>query len=305
MTISPDPIRPLGGSEAGNLVKGNVLAMGSMLTWAAGFPAAELLLYSWDPLALIVVRLLLSVGMLIPLWMLLDGPRTLWQADWVRGLWIGGIGFGMGMYLLLVAQKLTDPVTVALIASTAPIFAATLEYMYRTRTLTRTFGAGVLASVVGGVVATSDLSLAEVGPGAGLACMAAILFSWGSFRTVRDFPRLTPVGRTAITFSGGFVFMAALSLITYMAGHDLRPTGSFGPEQLVWLSIYALGGMALSQVLFIAAVGRLGITLASMHINTAPFYVMLILLALGDNWNWPKALGAGIVGLGVIIAQRR
>lgn len=30
-----------------------------------------------------------------------------------------------------------------------------------------------------------------------------------------------------------------------------------------------------------------------MHINVAPFYVMLILVALGQTWSWPQAIGPG------------
>jgi hypothetical protein len=33
--------------------------------------------------------------------------------------------------------------------------------------------------------------------------------------------------------------------------------------------------------------------------------VMLILLTLGGNWSWPQAVGAAIVGSGVILAQRK
>ncbi|WP_291837882.1 hypothetical protein [Limimaricola sp.] len=43
---------------------------------------------------------------------------------------------------------------------------------------------------------------------------------------------------------------------------------------------------------------------AAFHINIAPFYVMMILLALGGVWNWPQAIGAAIVALGVVLAQR-
>ena len=62
--------------------------------------------------------------------------------------------------------------------------------------------------------------------------------------------------------------------------------------------------MALSQAMWIASVGRLGIAVASFHMNLAPFYVMLVMLGMGGGWNWPQALGAVVVGLGVIIAQR-
>jgi membrane protein YdbS with pleckstrin-like domain len=37
--------------------------------------------------------------------------------------------------------------------------------------------------------------------------------------------------------------------------------------------------------------------------NATPFYVMLILFAMGGAWNWTQAFAAAIVGLGVLIAQ--
>jgi hypothetical protein len=51
------------------------------------------------------------------------------------------------------------------------------------------------------------------------------------------------------------------------------------------------------------AVGQLGIGLSSLHMNAVPFYVMIIMFALGAAWNWPQAYGAVIVALGVLIAQ--
>ena len=67
----------------------------------------------------------------------------------------------------------------------------------------------------------------------------------------------------------------------------------------------AVAAMGLSQVLFLASVSKLGIAATSFHINIAPFYVMLIMVALGAAWSWPHAIGAAIVGAGVLLAQRR
>jgi hypothetical protein len=37
--------------------------------------------------------------------------------------------------------------------------------------------------------------------------------------------------------------------------------------------------------------------------NATPFYVMIILFAMGGAWNWTQAFAAAIVGLGVLVAQ--
>ena len=76
-----------------------------------------------------------------------------------------------------------------------------------------------------------------------------------------------------------------------------------GLQELGALAVFAIGGLAISQVLWIMAIGSLGIAMSSLHINATPFYVMLILFAMGGAWQWTQALAAAVVGLGVLVAQ--
>jgi drug/metabolite transporter (DMT)-like permease len=69
------------------------------------------------------------------------------------------------------------------------------------------------------------------------------------------------------------------------------------------MAIFSVGSLAISQLLWIISVGRLGIGWSSLHINAAPFYVMLILFALGGDWDWRQVGAAMLVVLGVLIAQ--
>jgi drug/metabolite transporter (DMT)-like permease len=40
--------------------------------------------------------------------------------------------------------------------------------------------------------------------------------------------------------------------------------------------------------------------------NIAPFYVMaIVVIFMGDQWNWSQALGAALVGIAVLIAQSK
>ena len=154
MVSSPNPMFTQQRTMAGQCGSGNLLAVGSMMTWAVGFPAAEILLIQWDPLSLMTMRLFLAVIFLLPIWVLLEGAPALCFAHWRRAIWVGGLGFGLGTYLFLVAQKLTDPVTVALVASAAPVFAAFIEFAYRMRRLKLYFGLGVHVVMIGGMIAT-------------------------------------------------------------------------------------------------------------------------------------------------------
>ncbi|UUV05845.1 DMT family transporter [Ruegeria sp. YS9] len=308
MAMSPDPVRGNGlSAPAGqySALSGNGLAVASMLTWAAGFPAAEVLLQTWPPVALLAARLALAVLVMVPVWVILDGPRRVVSARWGHAMTVGGLGIGSGMFLLIVAQKLTDPVTVALIVSCAPLVATLLELAAGTRRLKWNFALGVLVSVVGGLIATSALAPAQLGLGAACAVGSTVLFCWASMATARDFPELSQTGRTTITFVGGLGMASLLVFGSAQFGLEVMPATAFDVQQAGMLLIYALVSMGLSQVLFITSVGKLGVALASFHINVAPFYVMLIMLMLGDEWNWTRALGAGIVAMAVVLAQDR
>ncbi|WP_425079927.1 DMT family transporter [Ruegeria denitrificans] len=308
MAMSPDPVRGNGlSASAGqySALSGNGLAVASMLTWAAGFPAAEVLLQTWPPVALLAARLALAVLVMVPVWVILDGPRRVVSARWGHAMTVGGLGIGSGMFLLIVAQKLTDPVTVALIVSCAPLVATLLELAAGTRRLKWNFALGVLVSIVGGLIATSALAPAQLGLGAACAVGSTVLFCWASMATARDFPELSQTGRTTITFVGGLAMASLLVFGSAQLGLEVMPATAFDVQQAGMLMIYALVSMGLSQVLFITSVGKLGVALASFHINVAPFYVMLIMLMLGDEWNWTRALGAGIVAMAVVLAQDR
>ncbi|MCX8954236.1 EamA family transporter, partial [Ruegeria sp. NA] len=158
---------------------------------------------------------------------------------------------------------------------------------------------------LGGLIATSTAAPEQLGLGGVLAILATGLFCWGSMATARDFPELSQIGRCTITFVGGLLMAAVLSFGAAQLGMDVLPTAAIDGQQWGMLGIYALISLGLSQVLFISAVGKLGVALASFHINIAPFYVMLIMLMLGEDWNWTRALGAGVVALAVVLAQDR
>ena len=82
--------------------------------------------------------------------------------------------------------------------------------------------------------------------------------------------------------------------------------GLTGANELTLLVIMAVASIALAQLLWIWGAGGLGILFASLHMNIAPFYVMAIVVVfMGEQWNWSQAFGAALVGIAVLIAQSR
>ena len=121
--------------------------------------------------------------------------------------------------------------------------------------------------------------------------------------TVTSFPQLSALGQTTITLCGAAIGMGAAAAINALLGGQGPDWSVLGLKELGALALYSIGGLAISQVLWIVSIGNIGIALSSLHMNATPFYVMLILFAMGGAWNWTQAFAAAIVGLGVLIAQ--
>ena len=67
----------------------NLAVFSAMVMWAAGFPAADILLESWGTIALISLLQLIAVGLLLLVWIYLEGWSQLRSVAWSRGLVIG------------------------------------------------------------------------------------------------------------------------------------------------------------------------------------------------------------------------
>ena len=90
------------GKTSNSPIAGNTLALISIFLFAAGFPAAEVLLEVWHPITLMFFRLILAVATLVVLWIFMEGLTQVLNAPWFKGLKIGILGLnGSGKSTLL------------------------------------------------------------------------------------------------------------------------------------------------------------------------------------------------------------
>lgn len=295
-SLSPSARRPI--------LAANLICLASMAIWASGLPAATLILPHMPPVALTAGRATLAALVLVPVWWLLEGRRTVLRADWVTGAWVGFVTLGLASVFIVIALQFNDPVTVAIVSAVMPVIGILLECLADKRPFTRALAVGLVLSVAGGLVAVRGAG-GEVDFGIGvLAALASVLcYTWGSRETVRALPELTSLGRSTITVAGCAMVALAAALADGLIRGAWPDWAAIGPLEITGLAVFGIGSMALSQLLWIISVGRIGIGAASMHMNAAPFYTMLIVFLLGGAWNWWQTLGAAIVVLGALIAQ--
>jgi drug/metabolite transporter (DMT)-like permease len=287
-----------------SLLTANLICLASMVVWAAGLPAADLIIPHMPPVALTAARTTLAALVLLPIWLALEGSEAVLRADWLRGAWVGFIALGAASFFVIIALQFNDPVTVAIVTAIMPVAGILLECVADKRPFTRALAIGLLLSVVGGLIAVRG-SEGQLDFGIGvLAALASVLcYTWGSRETVKALPDLSPLGRVTITVAG----CAAVALVAALGDGFFRGSwpdwSAIGLAEFAGLAVFGIGSMAISQLLWIISVGRIGIGAASMHMNAVPFYVMLMVFLLGGPWNWWQTLGAGIVVLGALIAQ--
>lgn len=299
MTAHLAPLTPPRGLLAANLI-----CMASMLIWAAGLPAAELVIPLLRSEQLAALRMLLASAALLPMWLLLDGAGVLRRARWKRGIAVGSL-LGLGAWCLILGQARGGTVTAAVISATMPIVGMALEVALDGRRVTAGLLLGLVLALVGGLLAL-DFRAGGLTMGLGAAlCFGSVLaFTVGSRLTVTAFPDLSPIGRTAITIAGAAIALTVLAAAPVaLGGAALADFSGWGWREGAALAAFSIGSLAVSQFLWIVSVERLGIGASSLHINAAPFYVMLILAAFGAPWDWMQAAAAALVCLGVLLAQ--
>ena len=283
----------------------NANCFAAMLLWATGFVALEYLLDDWGVLSLSSLRLVVSVVFLVLWWGWTEGWAKVFGASWRKGLIIGGFGWGVGSVLLLMGQKLSDPVTVTIVVAMMPIAGAATEIVFDNRRLSRRLIVGLILAVLGGYLATgAQLTQGNFGFGVALCLGAILLFAWVTRATTRQLETLSRTGQTAVTLCGGMLVTLAWYGISIVAGFGETHIGTIDTGDWLPLLIFLLPSSGIAQLLWIHGAGKLGVLLASFHMNAVPFYVMVILVSLSlGQWHWLQAGAVALVALGVLVSQ--
>lgn len=304
---APIPTSQVPTTQPSNPVVANLLCFSAIFLWALGFPAAEVLLETWGALAMMLVRLSLSLLVLMSVWIYLEGWTAIKNTEWRAPMKVGTIGFGVGALLFLLGQKYSDAVIPAIIAAMMPIFGGLLEVFFEGRKMRLRLIIGIILALIGGYLATGvRLSEGTFGFGA-LLCLSAIpLYAWSTRTITREFPKLSAIAQTTTTIVGAWLFICAAYLVSLLFGFEGTAIGLLDTYNIAMLLIFSIAALAISQLLWIKAAGSLGILFASLHMNAVPFYVMIVMVIFFDaTWAWMQALGALLVGIGVVYSQLR
>ncbi len=283
---------------------GNLIALLSTVLWSSAFPATEFLLVGWDPMMLCVARLAGAATAILLLSLLAGQARELARAPW-RDVWLlGACGVAAPVFLLVAGQGLADAVTVVIISTTLPLISALMSWFLDGRRPGALVAAGILLAIVGGSLATVADAAGPEGPRGGefLVLGSMIAWIWYSRAALHRLAGFGDLALSGLTFAAGAMVAAAVLAVALVLGvaapRALLDTPNLAA--LAWMSMVAIG---LSVPLWFTSARLLGITIAAIHTNLAPFYVMMIALGFGGSVSSRQFLGALLVAAGALLAQ--
>lgn len=284
---------------------GNLVTICGMALWSTGFPVTELLLESWHPLLLTPARLGLASLSLAGFLLLAGRGRELRGVPWRAIIKYGAIGIGFATLLLITGQFYSDPVTVSIITTAVPLVAAVMGFLAGDERLNPAILAGVALAISGGVLAT----LARAGEGPGfqggelLIICSTTLFVWYTRGTVKHLSGVSAIAKVVLTLGAGAAVLLPVALVAGLSGavelrYDLSPRSL---ALLLWLGCVAVG---LSMTCWLTGCRLLGsVTIAAIHQNSVPIFVMLASLAIGGQLFLGQIWGALLVIAGALLAQ--
>ncbi|MEM6548268.1 MAG: DMT family transporter [Pseudomonadota bacterium] len=274
--------------------------------WAAQVPAMHELGQRWDAATLNLLRYSIALVVFSALAAALSTPPAA-AIGWRRGLALGGCFGGFGI-LYTLASTLGDPVAVVTAAALMPVTASLISWAVDgTRPRPQIWRALPLA--VPGAILATPVSGASPGqyPVFGLVAILAaqILWSLYSLLLPRWMPAASQIAQTYRSVLWSVPYHLAAMALAVSLGLTHADTAS-APALDAGLIIGAtLGPLVLGVMLWHVSVRQIGLPMSALYLNLIPVIGTAIAMLFGTVPGVQQLLGAGLVILGMVVAQSR
>lgn len=288
---------------SGRLI-GNVIGFVAMLAWATQFPLLAKLLETWDPVLMSVARTVIPAFALLLVAGAMGALRGITVNHAKDIMLVGGGGLGLATILFVVGQSVTHPITAAVFVSALPLCSALIGFAYGEEKITAKLAAAIALALVGGAVCALAGETGTVTfSGGELFILAGVfLFAWYTRESLHRFADLAPTAQAGITMlAAGYVSFVVFAVCLPLGFADF--SADLTLNSLLLLAWVCIGSLALSMALWFWASRELGVTIAGMHHNMVPFYVVLMSTAFGAEVLPGHMIGAALVVSGAVLAQ--
>ena len=140
---------------------------------------------------------------------------------------------------------------------------------------------GLIISIIGGIVMTFGLKIIRIMFWVYYVHCQVYFFLLGDREKLQKVYQIIEIAQGSISIIGAAFFVCVPYIIIKYDFTYISIIKAMTFEQIFYVIIFAAFGISISQVLWIIGVSKLGIAMASIHMNSAPFYVMVFVFILG------------------------
>jgi len=271
-------------------------------SWASVVPLMSRLLEKYDPFLLSVARNVFGAAVLVAVAISFDRSRPLrWRGHPQHLFWLG-CSLATFSLLYISGMASVDIITAAALVGCQPVAAALTAAVLDDRRITVTLWGAVLAASFGGLLVASTpgtLTCCQHLGGSLLICGSLVAWAWYSIMAQRWLGGASQLRVTAITFTASAAIQIAVlagigwaGLIPFPGAPDWRDGALLGGA--------VIAGVVIGPWLWNIGVQRVGIVLASLHMNLVPvFGIALAAAAFGDWPTWSQLAGTGLILVGI------
>lgn len=274
-----------------------------MLFWGMSFVWSKIALDYYDPITILLLRLILSSGLLFS-GLALFGRLKKFERKDLRLFLLSAL-FNPFLYFLgeNYGLKFSTPTITAVIIATIPVFTPVFAWIYFREKLSLLNVFGLAISFLGVVVMLIDnnynLNVSAVGVGwLSLAVVTAVFYSVLLKKlAVKYDPFLIIAWQNLI---GAFYFLPLFFIFDFQHFIAVQPT----TELVTSLLLLAFFASSLAFVFFTISSREIGISKTNLFTNMIPVFTAIFsLIILQEVLEMQKVLGMLVVITGVLLSQ--
>jgi drug/metabolite transporter (DMT)-like permease len=296
-----------GGSRAA-LLWSSAGLMFTALIWGTMTPLLKVLTEVMDLWLLAALRYVLGLPILGLCLLLAAAPRKSPRSINPGQLAILGLAMTAFSVLYTIGVRHSHPVTATIVLNFGPVISAVMaRVMLGTRVapgfpvaLGLALAGGLL--VIWGTPGAQERGLGLEG-GEPLLVIAQICWQWYSIRAQQWLGDRGQIGLSTITSAAAAMWMAVGYLALWGTGIAGGPPESLAWHHVIYLVWICVFGVAVAIVLWNVGVSRVGLPVASLHMNATPVFAVLTAAAIGLPPTGLQIAGGVLVLSGIVYMQ--
>jgi len=283
-----------------------VLLFVATFGWGCNAVAGKMASADWQPFSLTCIRWFLVILVMLPFtWRHLVDDKVLIGKSWGFFMLAGGLGMALFNLLMYLALNYTSAINVAIEQASMPVFIILANFFVLSQRVTLLQIVGVLISIAGVLVTTSNGDIVAVlknGFNKGDAIMLLACFFYAAYTfSLRWRPKVHWLTFMFLIAVGAFTMSVPFAL------YEIGQTGFSLPQKSAWLILLfiVIVPSIVSQLSFARSVELIGGNRAGLFINLVPvFGSILAVLVIGEQFHSFHAIGMVLVIGGILLAER-